>query len=148
MQMYQRASSGERRTRRHETTDRRVDMPDGDGHRELLERERVRLLGLKENLTEATEDEEHESPGDPSAGGHIADAGSELFERSRDLSIVEDLDAQLADIEHATARLTNGSYGTCEACGRPIDPERLDARPATRFCLEDQQGAEREVQVR
>jgi RNA polymerase-binding transcription factor DksA len=148
MQMYQRASSGERRTTRHETTDRRVDMPDGDGHRELLERERVRLLGLKENLTEATEDEEHESPGDPSAGGHIADAGSELFERSRDLSIVEDLDAQLADIVHATARLTNGSYGTCEACGRPIDPERLDARPATRFCLEDQQGAEREVQVR
>ena len=148
MQMYQRASSGERRTTRHETTDRRVDMPDGDGHRELLERERVRLLGLKENLTEATEDEEHESPGDPSAGGHIADAGSELFERSRDLSIVEDLDAQLADIEHATARLTNGSYGTCEACGRPIDAERLDARPATRFCLEDQQGAEREVQVR
>jgi DnaK suppressor protein len=148
MQMYQRAPSGERRTTRHETTDRRVDMPDGDGHRELLERERVRLLGLKENLTEATEDEEHESPGDPSAGGHIADAGSELFERSRDLSIVEDLDAQLADIEHATARLTNGSYGTCEACGGPIDPERLDARPAARFCLEDQQGAEREVQVR
>jgi DnaK suppressor protein len=123
-------------------------MTDRPTYRELLERERMRLLDLKENLTEATEDEEHESPGDPSAGGHIADAGSELFERSRDLSIVEDLDAQLADIEHATARLTNGSYGTCEACGRPIDPERLAARPATRFCLEDQQGAEREVQVR
>ena len=67
-------------------------------YRELLERERMRLLDLKENLTEATEDEEHESSGDPSVGGHIADAGSELFERSRDLSIVEDLDAQLADI--------------------------------------------------
>jgi DnaK suppressor protein len=146
--MYQGASSGERRD--HEARDDGSEgyMPDKDGHRELLERERVRLLGLKENLTEATEDVEHESPGDPSAGGHIADAGSELFERSRDLSIVEDLDAQLADIEHATARLTNGSYGTCEACGRPIDPERLDARPAARFCLEDQQGAEREVQVR
>jgi DnaK suppressor protein len=120
-------------------------MADKDAPRELLEQERVRLLGLKENLTEAVEDVEHVSPGDPSAGGHIADAGSELFERSRDLSIVQDLDAQLADIEHATARLTNGSYGTCEACGRPVDAERLAARPATRFCLEDQQGAEREV---
>jgi RNA polymerase-binding transcription factor DksA len=122
-------------------------MAEMDKHRVLLEQERMRLLDLKENLPEATEETEHESSGDPSAGGHIADAGSELFERSRDLSIVEDLDAQLADIQHAKARLRNGSYGTCEACGRPIDPERLAARPATRFCLEDQQGAEREVQV-
>lgn len=120
-------------------------MTDVNVHRKLLEQERGRLLSLKENLTEAVEDVDHVSSGDPSAGGHIADAGSELFERSRDLSIVEDLDAQLADIEHATARLTNGSYGTCEACGRPVDPERLAARPATRFCLEDQKGAEREV---
>ena len=123
-------------------------MTDVNRHRTLLEQERMRLLDLKENLTEATEDAEHESSGDPSAGGHIADAGSELFERSRDLSIVEELDAQLADVEHATARLTNGSYGTCEACGEPIDPDRLAARPAARFCLEDQQGAEREVHVR
>jgi RNA polymerase-binding transcription factor DksA len=123
-------------------------MTDVNRYRELLEQERMRLLDLKENLTEATEETEHESSGDPSAGGHIADAGSELFERSRDLSIVEDLEAQLADIQHAKDRMTNGSYGTCEACGRPIDPERLAARPATRFCLEDQQGAEREVQVR
>jgi DnaK suppressor protein len=120
-------------------------MADMDAHRKLLEQERGRLLDLKGNLTEAVEDVEHASSGDPSAGGHIADAGSELFERSRDLSIVEDLDAQLADIQHAAARLTNGSYGTCEACGRPIGPERLAARPATRFCLEDQQGAEREM---
>lgn len=128
----------------------RMESPvmDLDRHRELLQQERARLLGLKENLIEATQDLEHEAPGDPSAGGHIADAGSELFERSRDLSIVEDLDAQLADIEHATARVANGSYGCCEACGKPIDPARLTARPGTRFCLEDQRQAEREVQVR
>jgi DnaK suppressor protein len=123
-------------------------MTDMDEHRKLLEKERMRVRDLKENLTEATEDVEQQSSGDPGAGGHIADAGSELFERSRDLSIVEDLDAQLADIEHAMARLTNGSYGTCEACGGPIDAERLAARPAARFCLEDQQEAEREVHVR
>jgi DnaK suppressor protein len=123
-------------------------MTDMDEHRKLLEKERTRVRDLKENLTEATEDVERQSSGDPGAGGHIADAGSELFERSRDLSIVEDLDAQLADIEHAMARLTNGSFGTCEACGGPIDAERLAARPAARFCLEDQQEAEREVHVR
>ncbi len=147
--MYRRALFGERKT-----DERDIDIPDGGPvtettrHRELLEQERARLLGLKETLTEATQDAEHEAPGDLSAGGHIADAGSELFERSRDLSIAEDVEAQLADIEHATARLANGSYGSCEACGEPIDPARLTARPATRFCLDDQREAEREVQVR
>jgi DnaK suppressor protein len=122
-------------------------MTDTERGRALLDEERSRLLELKESLTEATEDVEREPMGDPSAGGHIADAGSEMFERSRDLSIVQDLDAQLADIEHAKARLANGSYGTCEACGRPIGAARLAARPATRFCIEDQQGAERDIQA-
>jgi RNA polymerase-binding transcription factor DksA len=39
--------------------------------------------------------------------------------------------------------LEKGSYGICEACGRPIAPERLDANPAAQFCLEDQQNLER-----
>ena len=115
--------------------------------REHLEKERARLLGLKETLTEATEDVEREPTGDPSAGGHIADAGSEMFERSRDLSIVHDIDARLVDVEHASARVSNGTYGTCEACGKPIGAERLAARPAARFCIADQQVAEREVDV-
>ena len=122
-------------------------MTDMERDQALLDEERARVLELKESLTEATEDTERDPTGDPSAGGHIADAGSEMFERSRDLSIVQDLDAQLADIDHAKSRLANGTYGTCEACGRPIDPARLAARPATRFCIEDQQGAEREIQA-
>lgn len=122
-------------------------MSDTERDRALLDEERSRLLDLRGSLTEATEDVEREPTGDPSAGGHVADAGSEVFERSRDLSIVHDLDAQLADIDHAKARLANGSYGTCEACGKPIGRERLAARPATRFCIEDQQGAEREVEA-
>jgi DnaK suppressor protein len=122
-------------------------MTDTERDLAVLDEERSRLLSLKESLRQATEDVEREPTGDPSAGGHIADAGSEMFERSRDLSIVQDLEAQLADIEHAKARLSNGTYGTCEACGRPIGAARLKARPATRFCLEDQQGAERETQA-
>jgi DnaK suppressor protein len=121
---------------------------DNDRYRTLLEQERSRLTDLRDSLAEATEDVERDPTGDPSAGGHVADAGSDMFERSRDLSIVEDMDSQLADIEHAVARMDNGSYGTCEACGRPIDPARLEARPAARFCVEDQASAERDVHVR
>ena len=28
-----------------------------------------------------------------------------------------------------------GTYGTCERCGGPIDPERLEARPQARTCI-------------
>jgi DnaK suppressor protein len=130
------------------TSDRRTTMTDVGKYRKLLEEERARLTGLRGSLTAATEDVEPEPTGDPSSGGHVADAGSEVFERSRDLSIVQDLEAQLADVDHAFARIGNGTYGTCEACGRPIDTARLDARPAARFCLDDQRSAEREVHVR
>ncbi|MGH2680139.1 MAG: TraR/DksA family transcriptional regulator [Actinomycetota bacterium] len=123
-------------------------MIDTDRYRELLEEERTRLVDLRASISEATEDAERKPAGDPATGGHVADAGSEMFERSRDLSILIDVDAQLADIEHAETRLSNGSYGACEACGRPIGAERLRARPAARFCITDQAGAEREVHVR
>jgi DnaK suppressor protein len=116
--------------------------------RALLEDERTRLEGLREALSEATQPVEAETAADPAAGGHLADAGSEMFERSRDLSIVEDVEGQLAEVNHAVSRIEHGTYGRCEACGRQIDEERLEARPATRFCLDDQRQAEREAHLR
>jgi RNA polymerase-binding transcription factor DksA len=121
---------------------------DERGIRALLEEERTRLQRLREGLSEATQPVEPETAADPGAGGHLADVGSEMFERSRDLSIVEDLEAQLVEIDHAVSRIEHGTYGRCEACGREIDVERLQARPATRFCLEDQREAEREAHLR
>jgi DnaK suppressor protein len=123
-------------------------MADTNRYAKLLEQERTRLHDIRSSLTEVAEDVERDPTGDPSAGGHVADAGSEMFERARDLSIISEIDSQLTDIDHAEARLANGTYGTCEACGKAIGLARLAARPATRFCIEDQIGAEREVQAR
>ncbi|MGH2794788.1 MAG: TraR/DksA C4-type zinc finger protein [Actinomycetota bacterium] len=57
--------------------------------------------------------------------------------------MIDDIDRQLEDAEHALHRLEDGTYGICEGCGRPIPPERLEAQPAARFCVEDQQRFER-----
>ncbi len=76
---------------------------------------------------------------------HQADIGTETFEREKDLSIIERVEAELADVEHALRRLDEGTYGRCEACGRPIDEARLDAIPAARLCLDDQATAERQA---
>ena len=53
------------------------------------------------------------------------------------------IDADLEDVDRAMRMLEKGTYGTCEACGLPISPDRLDAQPAARFCLEDQRRLER-----
>lgn len=69
--------------------------------------------------------------------------GTETFDRERDLAILEQVEAELSEVERALQRLEAGTYGTCEACGKPIDDARLEAVPAARFCLEDEAAAER-----
>ena len=117
-------------------------------YRDLLSKEHDRLVAMREGLAETTEDTEREpATADASSGDHPADAGSEMFERSLDLSIVQELDGQLHDVEYALGRIGNGTYGTCEACGREIGVERLRARPAARFCVDDQAAAERDARI-
>ncbi len=116
--------------------------------REHLESERARLAGLRDEFERSGLTSESESANLSELSGsdqHQADVGTETFDRERDLSIYEQVSAELADVEHALRRLEEGTYGTCEACGRPIASDRLEAIPAARLCLEDQEAAEREA---
>jgi RNA polymerase-binding protein DksA len=119
-----------------------------DQARELLEAERARLRDVRDTFSdEHLHDEtELESVGELSAvAQHQADLGTETFEREKDLSILERVEAELGDVEHALRRLDDGTYGTCEACGEPIGDERLEAMPAARLCVRHQGEAEREA---
>jgi RNA polymerase-binding transcription factor DksA len=121
---------------------------DPDHARARLAEEAVRLNEIRSGFDGLANESETESLGELSSSDqHMADLGSETFEREKDLSILEQIEAELADIEHALRRLDEGTYGTCEACGKPIDDARLEALPATRFCLEDQAVAEREARA-
>lgn len=53
-----------------------------------------------------------------------------------DLDRLATAERELADVEHALGRLDAGSWGTCEACGGPIDAGTLAVRPAARACAE------------
>ena len=112
--------------------------------RDRLDEERGRLLGLAGSLSQIGELPVEEPSG---ADQHPADQATETFERSKDSSIQHQVEAQLADLERARARLDDGTYGSCEACGEPIGQERLIARPTARFCVVDQQIAERASRV-
>ncbi len=118
-----------------------------DQVRQRLDDERLRLEGVRATFADEhlTEEAETDSLGELSSyDQHQADVGTETFEREKDLSILERVESELVDIEYALRRLDDGTYGTCEACGKPIGEDRLEAIPAARFCLEDQAAAERE----
>lgn len=114
--------------------------------RQHLAEERVRLEAVQAEYADLHNVSEQASLSEFSnLDQHPADIGTETFDRERDLSLLEQVEAELSDIEHALERLEEGTYGTCEACGRPIGDERLDAVPAARFCLQDQDKAEAEA---
>ena len=121
---------------------------DSDAARPRLTEELVRLQGLRDDFIAqglTTESEEDSLSELSSVDQHQADVGTETFDRERDLSILERVEAELVDVEHALRRLDDGTYGLCEACGKPISDDRLEAQPAARFCVEDQAKAEREA---
>jgi RNA polymerase-binding transcription factor DksA len=119
-----------------------------DHARQRLEEERTRLSEVREGFDGLHTESEADSLAELSnMDQHPADVGTETFEREKDLSILETVEAELADIEHAMRRIEEGSYGTCEACGKPIGDDRLEVLPAARFCVEDQATAEREARA-
>lgn len=119
-----------------------------DEARNRLEEQRRSLEDVKATFDHLGEESETEAAGELSTlAQHPADLGTETFDRERDLSLLEQVVAELDDVEHALRRLDDGTYGTCEACGQPIDAARLEALPAARFCVKDQSAAEREAGV-
>ncbi len=111
-----------------------------DAHaRDLLAAERDRLEQIHAGVADeerALEDADAQDAGEAADGQHPADIGTELFERERDLGQLEQVERELREIEDALRRLDDGTYGVCEACGRPIPDERLEALPTARFDAE------------
>jgi RNA polymerase-binding transcription factor DksA len=106
---------------------------DPDEARRRVEAERERVEGLVRHLRDELDGE---TQGEQSEladyDQHPADSGSETFEREKDLSILEQLEAELVELQAALERIDAGTYGLDEVTGEPIAPERLEALPAAR----------------
>jgi len=99
--------------------------------RERLDAQRSKLQGLVGELRTETRraDENAEHTDVAGAPGNVT---GETFEREKDLSILEGLETELAEVEAALKRLDDGTYGVDEVTGEPIDPARLEAVPEAR----------------
>lgn len=71
-----------------------------------------------------------------SIDNHPADSASELYEREKDISLLEQEELNLRRIEAALAAMDKGNYGVCATCGEPIPFQRLDAAPDSLYCIE------------
>ncbi|MFA6295263.1 MAG: TraR/DksA C4-type zinc finger protein [Candidatus Paceibacterota bacterium] len=49
--------------------------------------------------------------------------------------ILKQLENQLTEVNSALERITNGTYGNCEVCGKPIERERLEANPSSKISI-------------
>ncbi len=74
---------------------------------------------------------------------HIADAGTDTFDRDLALSLVSNEQDLLYEIDEAIHRIFDGTYGVCEITGETIGKERLLAVPFTRFSLQGQKEHEK-----
>jgi RNA polymerase-binding transcription factor DksA len=111
---------------------------DAERARQLIVSERERLEGLiREREADIGTESETENLSELSSlDQHQGDIGTETFEREKDFSLLEQLEAEVGDLEAALRKIDEGTYGLCEICGREIDGGRLEARPGTRTCIE------------
>ena len=104
-----------------------------------------RLIELRDHLLreqfELTQDPLAENP---KFGTHLADAGTDSYDRDFALGILSSEQDAVYEIEEALQRIRSGNYGICELTGRRIEPERLAAIPWTRFSAEAERQLERE----
>jgi YteA family regulatory protein len=71
-----------------------------------------------------------------SIDNHPGDTATELYEREKDVALLEQEDLHLIRIDAALNAIADGSYGICMTCNEPIPLERLDAVPDTLYCIE------------
>jgi RNA polymerase-binding transcription factor DksA len=102
------------------------------------------LASLGEHTEETLRKSAKDDSGDLSGyGQHMADAGTDTFDRDFALSLVSSEQEALSEIEAAIKRIKDGTYGICESTQKPIAKERLLAVPFTRYSAEAKKEVER-----
>ncbi len=79
---------------------------------------------------------------------HMADSGTDNFDRDFALSLLSSDQDAIYEIEEALKRIEKNTYGICELTGKAIPRSRLEAIPWTRFTVQAQAQLERDGALR
>lgn len=83
--------------------------------------------------------------GDDDSDGYDDEGEPETatYERERDLSLLENARDLLDQVDRALAKISDGTYGVCESCGKSIEAARLRALPYASLCISCKRQEER-----
>ena len=105
--------------------------------REMLLAKRADLVGDVSTLHDEAQRSRRDAAGDLSTMPiHMADLGTDNYERELTLGLIEGEHALLNEIDEALVRIQDGRYGRCLATGKPIGKARLKAKPWAQYCYE------------
>lgn len=108
-----------------------------------------RLMELRDQLTRQMDGLAKESAQEMAGYSlHMADSGTDNFDRDFALSLLSSDQDAVYEIEEALKRIEKNTYGICELTGKPIPRTRLEAIPWTRFTVQAQAQLEREGALR
>ena len=113
----------------------------------LLEGEKARLekeLGNFAHRNPKTSEIDFDSDF-PNLGEKEDENASEVAQFSDNLSLEDELEKALRDVESALKMIDKGTYGTCKYCGQLIDERRLVARPTSTSCIQCKKTLTQEV---
>ena len=104
-----------------------------DQLRSRLQGEQKRLLGELEQLEAKVRPAEVRREGSPF--GKREEEATESFELEKRLALEKQIRNHLTEVEHALRKFEDKTYGRCDSCGQPIDPDRLEALPQASLCV-------------
>jgi RNA polymerase-binding protein DksA len=101
--------------------------------RSRLKSERGRLIEELEQLKASANTTQERGEGSPF--GKMAEEATKTLELEKLSALEKRIREQLVGVEHALHKFEEGTYGLCDNCGQPIDPERLEALPQASLCM-------------
>ena len=95
---------------------------------------RERLGEIAAEIEELTKPPENASG--ISFGKRIGDGTSQAIDRFADVGVAQEIEPLKERIERALVKLKDGTYGTCDTCGKQIAAGRLIAAPESALCID------------
>jgi RNA polymerase-binding transcription factor DksA len=111
---------------------------DVEKYEEILVEERDRLRTELKRIEDkaAGRDRLHSDQAGQDFDEPGGDAATETVERAQSMAVGASLREQLEEVLAALEKIENGTYGICDACGKPITKKRLSVLPWATLCKE------------
>ena len=121
-----------------------MSVVDTERFRTLLIEERQRVVDAIDNIHAENPGSLGDETDEPTyQDNHLGDIATATFDREMASTLEDNSTHVLNEIDAALARVEEGTFGMCKACGNPIDPERLEALPWATLCIGDKRKQER-----